>query len=101
MLDAEALAQERLELAPAAVAVISGGDHHMSGERRKSGGHLPDVEVVDLDDAGLRGERSADLVGVDAAWRGLEQAPIVGPGPRRLLLVAPERRQSVKLLDVS
>ena len=34
---------------------------------------LPDVQVVHLDDAGPRGHRAADRVGVDALGRGLEE----------------------------
>ena len=49
---------------------------HVRGQRWKAGGHLPDVQVVDLD-----GRRRApiisspDLLGVEAARRGLEEDP--------------------------
>ena len=38
-----------------AVAVVARRHQHVGGERREAGGHLPDVEVVDLDDAGHGG----------------------------------------------
>ena len=49
--DAEALAQQLLQLAPAAVAVVVGRDDDVRGERREARRDLPDVQVVDLDDA--------------------------------------------------
>ena len=67
--------EQLLELAPDAVAVVAGRDEHVGGERGEAGGHLPHVEVVDLDHAGVAGERAADRVGVEAARRALEQHP--------------------------
>ena len=49
--DPEALAQQRLQLAPAPVAVVVGRDDDVRGERREARRDLPDVQVVDLDDA--------------------------------------------------
>ena len=54
VLDPEALADEAVELAAAGVAVVARRDEHVGGERREARRDLPDVQVVDLDDAGLR-----------------------------------------------
>ena len=50
--DRESLAEHRLELAAAGVAVVAGRDLDVRGECGEAGGDLPDVQVVDLDDAG-------------------------------------------------
>ena len=42
-------------------------------ERREARGHLPHVQVVDLDHARMPRQRAADRVGVEAARRALEQ----------------------------
>ena len=62
VLEAEAVTQQRLELAADAVAVASRLDEHVRRERRELGGHLPDVEVVHLNHAGIRGHRRPDLL---------------------------------------
>ena len=53
----------------ARVAVIAGTDDDMSRQGREARGHLPHVQVVDLDDAGLLGQDLADLVGVEPRRR--------------------------------
>ena len=73
VLDAEALAEHRGELAAARVAVVVGRHQHVRGERDEARGHLPDVQVVDLDDAGSAGHRAADDLRVRAARGRLEQ----------------------------
>ena len=60
------------------VAVVSGAHDDVRRERRKPGGDLPDVQVVDLDDARLRGERVADLVRVEAGRGRLHEHPARG-----------------------
>ena len=65
VVDPEAVVQELLELAPAAVAVVPRPHQHMRGQRREAGGDLPDVQVVDLDDAGRTRESAADVLGTD------------------------------------
>ena len=50
--EVEAVVEQRFEIAPRRVAVGVGGDQDVGGERREARGDLPDVEVVDLDDAG-------------------------------------------------
>ena len=55
------------------VAVVAGRHEHVGGERREARGDLPDVQVVDLDDARGGGERAADRVRVHARGRALEQ----------------------------
>ena len=66
VVDPEAVVQELLELAPAAVAVVARAHEHVRGERREARGDLPHVEVVDLDDPGRTGERAADVLGAHA-----------------------------------
>src|SRR3712207_9133236 len=64
-----ALDEQGLQLTPAPVAVLVGCDDDVRGERREAGRDLPEVQVVDLHDAGLGRERVADRVGVDALRR--------------------------------
>ena len=52
VVEAEALVQHRLELAPGGVAVGVAVDEHVRGERREAGGDRPHVQVVDLVDPG-------------------------------------------------
>ena len=52
------VAEQRLQLAPARVAVLVGRDDDVGGDGREAGRDLPDVQVVDLDDARVRGERA-------------------------------------------
>src|SRR5215210_4174823 len=73
VVDGEALVEQPLELVADAVAVVAGRDQDMGRERREPRGHLPDVEVVDLDDPGVAGQRAADRIRVEVAGRALEQ----------------------------
>src|SRR5881392_1727577 len=57
VLQAETLSQEPLELAPDAVAVGPRLDEDVRREGRELGRHLPNVEVVHLDYAGMRRHR--------------------------------------------
>ena len=75
MIDREALSQQGREVEAGAVAVGVGRHQHVRRERREAGGHLPDVEVVDLDDPRPRGERVADRLDVEALRRRLEEDP--------------------------
>ena len=73
VVDAELALDQLGELEPGAVAVGVGLDRDVGGEGGELRGDLPDVQVVDLDDARLLGHRAADPVGVDALRRGLEE----------------------------
>src|SRR5215218_10974873 len=70
--DREALLEEVLEPAPDPVAVVPRGDEHVGGEGGEAGGHLPDVQIVDLDNAGVGREGAADGVRVEVARGALE-----------------------------
>ena len=65
--DPEALLEQPLELAAQLVAVVAGAHDDVRRQRREARGDLPDVQVVDLDDARLGGEHVADLVRVQPA----------------------------------
>ena len=73
VVDAEALAEDALEVPAHRVAVVAGPDEHVRGERGEARGDLPHVEVVDLDDSGLGGHRATDRLGIHALGRRLEQ----------------------------
>ena len=75
VVDAELALEQLRQLEPGAVAVGVRLDDDVGGEGRELGGDLPDVQVVDLDDAGLLGHPPADPVGVEALRRGLEEDP--------------------------
>ena len=75
----EAVFEQRLEGAAHLVAVVAGAHDDVRRQRREPRCDLPHVEVVHLDDARLRGERAADLVGVEAGGGRLHEHP-----PRRL-----------------
>ena len=82
VLDVEAILEKALELEPDRVAVVPGMHEHMGGERREARRQLPDVEVVDVDHVGVRGERAADLLRVEVRRRRLEQhAPRLAEQP--------------------
>ena len=51
VLDPEALAEHVAHLAPAGVAVVAGRDQQVGRQGGEAGGHLPQVQVVDLDHA--------------------------------------------------
>src|SRR5579875_1765647 len=51
----EALSQKQRERPTYGVAVVSRVHDHVGRDRRKAGGHLPDVQVMHLADAGLGG----------------------------------------------
>jgi len=59
VLDAEALVEQLLQLAPASVAVVPRGDEHVRRERDEAGRDLPHVEVVHLGDPGRGRQRAA------------------------------------------
>src|SRR2546423_8666134 len=63
--DAEALIEQALELAPAGMTVIPSVDDDMRRQRIEVRGHLPDVQIVHLDHAGMPGQRAADLCRVE------------------------------------
>ncbi len=73
--DTEPLGDHALQDAAQLVAVIAGPDDDVRRQRREARGHLPHVQVVDLDHAGVGGQRPADLVGVDAGGRRLHEHP--------------------------
>ena len=75
MLDVEVVAEQRVHGPSGRVAVGVGVDQDVRGQGGESGGDFPDVEVVNLDDAWLASERSADLVRLDAFGGGLEEDP--------------------------
>jgi hypothetical protein len=62
VIEAEALQQHRLQLAPGRVAVGLAIDEHVRSERRKPRRDRPHVKVVDLLDAADLGHRPADLL---------------------------------------
>src|SRR5206468_12285937 len=64
--DPEALLEHALKLPAAFVTVVPGAHHHMGREGRKTRGDLPDVQVVDLHDSGLFGQRLTDLLRLEA-----------------------------------
>jgi hypothetical protein len=73
VLDAVLAEQNVFELAPPSMAVLTAFDEHVCGERREAGRDRPDVEIVDFDDAGDLHQAPADLPGVHASGRPLEQ----------------------------
>ena len=73
VVDAEALAEHALQAPAHGVAVVARPHEHVRGQRREARRDLPDVEVVDLDDARLARQRRPDRLDVDAARGGLEQ----------------------------
>ena len=65
----------RLELAPDRVAVVVAADEHVRRQRGEAAGDLPDVQVVDLDHAGVRGHRAGRSPATSMLLRrGLEEA---------------------------
>ncbi len=75
MVEPEALVQQRLHLAPRAVAVGLAAHEHVRRERREAARDLPHVQVVDLHDVRQRDQRAADLLGVELRGCGLEEDP--------------------------
>src|SRR2546421_4102637 len=73
--DAETLIEQALELAPAGMTVIAGMDHDVCRQRIEVRGHLPHVQIVHLDHAGMPGQRAADLCRVEVRWGGLHEDP--------------------------
>src|SRR5438309_6336360 len=73
VLDVEAFAEEPLELEPDAVAIVLRMHQDMSGQRWEPRGDLPDMQVVDVDDVGVVGQRATDLLGIDAGRRRFEE----------------------------
>ena len=73
--EAEAVAQDSLELAADPVAVGPRLDEHVRRERRKPRGDRPDVEVVDVHDCGNGAHRPPELSRVEALGSALEQDP--------------------------
>ena len=68
------VAEQPLDLAATAVAVLAGVDQHVRGQRREARGDLPDVQVVDVGDAGeTAGSRCSMARRVEPARGGLEQ----------------------------
>ena len=67
------LLEEPLEVEPDRVAVVPGMDEHVGRQRRETRRELPDVEVVDVDDVRMGGERAADLLGIEVGGGRLEQ----------------------------
>src|SRR6476659_10272961 len=63
----------QLEAGSVTVGILADGD--VGGKGGEFGGDLPDVQVVDLDDARLFGHHAADPVGVELLGRGLEEDP--------------------------
>ena len=55
------------------MAVVPRRHEHVGGERGEPRGHLPDVQVVDLDHARMARQRLPDRVGVEVARGALEQ----------------------------
>ena len=74
MVDIEG-ALQRLPNSPAHLVVIVGAiaHDHVGAQGRHAARDAPDVQVVDAVDTGRASDESADLVGVDAAGRGLEE----------------------------
>jgi hypothetical protein len=60
MVDPEATLEHGLELTPDRVAVVAVVDEDVCRERGEAGGDLPDVQIVDVGDVPMRGERGAD-----------------------------------------
>ena len=75
VVEAEALTQQRLHVAPGGVAVAVGADEHVRRERGEATGDFPHVQVVHLDDARALHQCRADRIGVEARGGGLEQHP--------------------------
>src|SRR5438105_2978203 len=75
---AEPLLEHLLERPSSLVAVIAGPHHDVCRQCRKAGGHLPYVQVVDLDHARLSGERLPDLLRLEARRRSLHEHPSRG-----------------------
>src|SRR5581483_4053533 len=71
--DAEPLAEEPLELAPDAVAVVARMDEHVRREGGEPRSDLPHVEVVHGGDVRVVGERAPDLLDAHPGRRDLEQ----------------------------
>jgi hypothetical protein len=67
VLDVEVVVEQRVHGPSGGVAVGVGVDQDVRGQGRESGGDFPDVEVVDLDDAGLAGELLVRFGRVDAS----------------------------------
>ena len=63
VVDPELLVEERLELEPDSVTVRPGLDEDVGRESRKAVGNRPDVEVVRLDDPGVRRDRRPTSAG--------------------------------------
>src|SRR5947209_12808170 len=74
VVDVEAFFEKILQRASPGMTVIPGVYDDVRRERRKPGGDLPDVEVMNLDDAGLRREGMTDLPRVDSRRRRLHEA---------------------------
>ena len=66
--DGVVAAEERLKGTAHLVAVAAGADQDMGGQGGLAGGDLPDVQVVDLGDAGGGSELVADGVGAEAGF---------------------------------
>ncbi len=75
VVNAEALADERLQLPAALMAIVAGRDHDVGRKRREARGHLPDVQVVHLHHAGVRGQRAADRLRIQAGRSRLHEHP--------------------------
>src|SRR5436309_13307261 len=70
-----AASSSSLEPPARVVAVGARLDEDVRGERGKAARHRPDVQVVDADDVGLRGELRGYLVRIDLGRRSLEEDP--------------------------
>ena len=77
----------RLQRRRTRVAVVARPDEHVRGERREARGDLPDVQVVDLDDAGLAASARPTRLRVDAA----RARPRAARGPASRSSRQPER----------
>src|SRR5579862_1517968 len=75
VVDMETLVQQVVEAAAQLVAVVAGADDDVGRQRGEARCDLPHVEVVNLDDSRLGGERPADLVGIEPRRRGLHEYP--------------------------
>ena len=73
VVDVEALVEQALERPAQLVAVVAGPDDDVRRERRETRGDLPHVEIVDLDDPGVSGQRVPDLIRIEPGWRGLHE----------------------------
>src|SRR5215216_5741233 len=60
VVDAEALAQQGLQVPADGVAVVVGAHEHVRGQGREAGGDLPDVQVVHLADTADGDHRAPD-----------------------------------------